>query len=191
MAQCYVIAAVGSMRLLACRASLQLHGWDYTVFPAVAGTTVTTDCWTEIGIALSPHGKMSRRPGAQGCWMSHYQLWLETIKHGQPTVILEDDAIVTGPCPDLAQIEQHVIKLYTSAECKKHPVYGVWSKGAHAYALTPDHAEQLIAHAKQHGAQAVDKHLGTQVVPWRFYQQDLVTLNPARGPSTTSSTRYR
>ena len=83
-------------------------------------------------------------------------------------------------------ITTHLVKLYTTAECKVNQIYGRWSKGSHAYTLTPAQAVTLIEFSQHYGAQALDKHLGDAVLPWTFYNQDLITLNPRRGPSTTS-----
>jgi hypothetical protein len=102
---------------------------------------------------------------------------------------MEHDAVVNGPWPEKLDISTQLVKLYISAECKVNPAYGRWSKGAHAYTLTPQQALMLIEHARQYGAQAVDKHLGDSVLPWTFLNQDLVTLNPSRGPSSTSPSK--
>ena len=183
---CYVIAHEGSRVIDNCIASLRKYNWKFEKFNAVNGQTITQADWQRIGIELSDKGKMSRRPGAQGCWHSHYELWNKCLTANTPIVIMEHDAIVNGPWPDSLDIEPALVKLYVSAECKVNPVYGRWSKGAHAYTLTPKQALTLIEHARQHGAQAVDKHLGDLVLPWVFLDQNLVTLNPGRGPSSTS-----
>lgn len=101
-------------------------------------------------------------------------------------VILEHDVLAQGPWT--AEIAQSgaVIKLYKSAPVKTNVVTGQWSKGSQAYYLTPSSALQLIDHARCHGAEALDKHLGDRVVLWRFWSEDLFTLNPQRGTSTTS-----
>jgi hypothetical protein len=104
---------------------------------------------------------------------------------------MEHDAVVNGPWPMDIDVDDRLIKLYNSAECKDNPVFGRWSKGAHAYTVTPAQAQQLIDHARINGAQAVDKHLGTSVLAWTFYKTDLVTLNTNRGPSSTSPISYR
>jgi GR25 family glycosyltransferase involved in LPS biosynthesis len=189
--QCYVITHSGSRVIKDCEASLQTHGWSYELFPAVIGLTLTLNDWQAIGINLSVDGKMSRRPGAQGCWMSHYQLWSRSIEYNQPIIVMEHDAVVTAPWPRDLDINRCLIKLYNKAECKDNPTFGRWSKGAHAYTVTPAQAQTLIDHARASGAQAVDKHLGTSVLDWTFYKTDLVTLNPKRGPSSTSPMRYR
>ena len=135
---------------------------------------------------MSTGGKMRQRPGAQGCWMSHWQLWNRCADHGEPLVILEHDAVVQAAWPQDLDIESRLVKLYRNAECKTKPQFGRSSKGSHAYTITPAQAAQLIAFARATPAQAPDKHLGDGVVPWTFYNQDLVTLNPRRGPSITS-----
>lgn len=184
---CYVIAHPTSTAVGDCVASLKKHKWAFEVVPAVNGHTLTEQSWKSIGVQMSRDGKMSHRPGAQGCWMSHWRLWNRCVEINQPMVILEHDAVVTAPWPTDLDIDPTLIKLYTTAECKVNPAFGLWSKGAHAYTLTPTQAQCLITHARANSAQAVDKHLGEKVLHWRFHSTDLVVLNPRRGKSTTSS----
>ncbi|CAB4138153.1 Glycosyl transferase, family 25 [uncultured Caudovirales phage] len=183
---CYVITHAGSRVIDDCIASLRKYNWKFEKFNAVNGQTITQADWQRIGIELSDKGKMSRRPGAQGCWHSHYKLWNKCLTDNTPIVIMEHDAVVNGLWPETLDISNKLVKLYLTAECKVNPAYGRWSKGAHAYTLTPAQALTLIDHARQYGAQAVDKHLGDLVLPWTFLGQDLVTLNPRRGSSSTS-----
>jgi hypothetical protein len=182
----YIIAHTSSRVIDDCVQSLEQHGWSYEIFPAVNGQQITLQDWLRIGVAMNSEGKMPRRPGAQGCWHSHYTLWQHCVDQNQPIVVLEHDAIVISPWPADIDIDTQLVKLYSTAECKVNPAFGLWSKGAYAYSLTPSQAQALIVHAQKHGAQAVDKHLGNQVLPWTFYHSDLVVLNPKRGPSSTS-----
>jgi hypothetical protein len=99
--------------------------------------------------------------------------------------------VVQGPWPQDLDIETQLVKLYRTAQCKVKPEFGRWSKGSHAYTVTPSQAARLIAFAQATPAQALDKHLGDGVLPWTFYSQDLVTLNPRRGPSITSPMRVQ
>ena len=185
----YIIAHRSSRVIDDCIQSLKRHGWSYEIFPAVDGPRVTLQDWSQIGVTMSQEGKMTRRPGAQGCWLSHFALWQQCVKSNKPVVIMEHDALVTGPWPEDLNIDNQLVKLFSTAECKVNPAFGRWSKGAHAYTVTPDQAQTLITDAQQRGAQAVDKHLGDMVLPWTFYHRDLVVLNPARGPSSTSPLR--
>lgn len=187
--QCYVIAHTSSPVVGDCVQSLERHGWSYEIVPAVDGSKITEVDWQRAGVVMSELGKMTRRPGAQGCWMSHFGLWKKCVNTQKPMIIFEHDALVTEPWPNDLDFDNQLVKLYHTAECKVNPAFGLWSKGAHAYTLTPNQANTLINHARQHGAQAVDKHLGTSVLPWTFYSRDLVILNPRRGRSTTSALR--
>jgi len=182
----YIIAHQSSRVVSDCVQSLQHHGWPYEIFPAVDGYKITEKDWVHIGVQMSKDGKMSRRPGAQGCWHSHFALWKRCIEIDQPILILEHDVVILEPWPKDINIDTQLVKLYSSAACKLNPTFGIWSKGSHAYSITPVQAQTLITHAQQHGAQAVDKHLGNRVLPWIFYKADLVKLNPRRGPSSTS-----
>jgi len=183
----YVIAHTSSPVVGDCVRSLKQHGWPYQLWPAVDGRTVTQQDWNRIGVSMSEAGKMTRRPGAQGCWLSHFGVWSECVRLNTPVIVLEHDALVTESWPNTVDLEPQVIKLYTTAECKINPAFGRWSKGAHAYTVTPAQAQTLITDAQQRGAQAVDKHLGDLVLPWTFYHRDLVVLHPGRGRSSTSA----
>jgi hypothetical protein len=184
---CYVIAHTQSRVINDCIASLVKHNWKFEKVDAVDGQSITDAEWKRIGIAMSDKGKMSRRLGAQGCWHSHYKLWNKCVTTNTPIVVMEHDAVVNGPWPEDLDIDKQLVKLYSGAECKINPAFGLWSKGAHAYTVTPAQANRLIQHARDNGAQAVDKHLGDLVLPWTFLNQDLITLNPNRGPSSTST----
>lgn len=183
----YVIAHAASPVVGDCVASLEQHAWPYEIAPAVDGGAITAQDWQRIGVAMSPTaGKLPRRPGAQGCWFSHFDLWLRCVQSDQPMIILEHDAVVEAPWPEDLDISQEIVKLYRTAECKTKPGLGTWSKGSHAYAITPDQAQALIDRARNWGASPVDKHMISGSIPWRFLDHDLVRLNRRRGPSTTS-----
>jgi GR25 family glycosyltransferase involved in LPS biosynthesis len=186
---CYVISHAQSRVINDCINSLQKYNWKFEKVDAVNGQGITDMDWKRIGIAMSDNGKMPRRQGAQGCWHSHYALWNKCIATDASIVVMEHDAVVNGPWPESLDIDIRLVKLYSSAECKVNPAFGRWSKGAHAYTVTPPQARRLIEYARDNGAQAVDKHLGDLVLPWTFLNYDLVTLNPRRGPSSTSPIR--
>ena len=185
--KCYVISHPESRDISSCKKSLQKFGWDFEIYPAVDGWSLSAADWQKIGVKIGG-GKIAARPGAQGCWHSHFDLWQRCIDLGQDIIVLEHDVLVTDCCPSMSDPDT-LVKLYTTAPVKTHPIYGSWSKGSHAYILTPKCADQLITFARIHGAQALDKHLGDKVLPWRFYHKDLVLLNPARSRSSTSTAR--
>jgi glycosyl transferase family 25 len=184
---CHVIAHASSRVVDDCFESLSRHGWQFTKFDAVDGYNITQADWERIGVAMNDQGKMPRRPGAQGCWISHFSLWNKCRNINTPIVVMEHDALVTAPWPQDLNITEKLIKLYTSASTKFNTSFGNWSKGSHAYTLTPEQANILITHAQKYGAQAVDKHLGDLILLWSFLGWDLVKINQKKGPSSTSS----
>jgi len=172
--------------LAQCLQSLEQYSWPYQLFAATDGYSVTDQAWSDQGVRmLADRGKMQHRPGAQGCWHSHFRLW-QRAAEGETLIVLEHDVLVKDPWDPTILEEDPLVKLYATAKTKVNAITGTWSIGAHAYLLTPKNADRLITHARRYGAQALDKHLGDQVVPWRFWHRDLVVLNPRRGASTTS-----
>jgi len=185
----YVIAHSSSTVVRDCIHSLDTHGWKFELFPAIDGRRLGSVDWERIGVKMSIiAGKLPKRAGAQGCWFSHWSLWEQAVKQQQPMVILEHDAVVTAPWPDDIDIDSCIVRLYTTSSCKTKPGLGTWSKGAHAYTVTPQQAQQLIDRGRTFGASPVDKHIISEHIPWRFLGYDLVTLNSKYSVSSTSRT---
>lgn len=183
---CHVISHATSRAIADCERSLETHGWQFQNFAAVDGNKITDGDWQSIDVKMSPTaGKLPQRLGAQGCWFSHWALWNLCVESSKPLIILEHDAVIQGPWPRDLDIETCIVKLYRSAPCKEKVGLGIWSKGTHAYTITPHQANKLIDRARDWGASPVDKHIISGSIPWRFHGQDLVTLNPSRGPSST------
>ena len=175
--------------------SLKRQGWSWSVFAAVDGhRTDLTSQWQQAGVTImEDRGKLRLRPGAQGCWLSHFQLWSQCRESGRSMIILEDDVIAASPWDSDIAASQSLVKLYANINgagaTKTNSVTGQWSQGSLAYWLTAAHADQLICHAQQHGAQALDKHLGSAVLAWQHWPRPLFVMNPHTGPSTTSPLR--
>ena len=183
--QAYAIALLNNKHaqqlLKDCVASGLEYNWSVQAWPAVVGTGLSPSSFSQLGLFLNPETKIYRRPGAQGCYMSHRQLWHECVKLNKPIVILESDAIINGPLPDFDPA-LGILKLHQDRGTKTG-TSGTWSKGAHAYMLAPEHAQALL-NIKE--VRPVDKAIGTNFVAWQHSDQNIVTLNPLRGPSTTA-----
>lgn len=191
---CYVIVLESNMdsrRAYKTMArTMKSQGWSWQIFPAVVGRDLTEQDWDDIGIEMREDlGKMHRRPGAQGCWHSHFRLWNLCRQSGKSMIIMEEDCLALGPWQAEITDSDHVVKLFADRGTKENPITGRWGRGAFAYWLTAEHSDRLITHAQQHGAQALDKHLGDRVVPWQHWKQPMIKLNTRRGPSTTSPIR--
>lgn len=166
----------------------QLHGWITEVWPAVNGYQLTQADWRDIGVTLLDRGAIVKRPGARGCWFSHWRLWQHCIAVNQPIVVLEHDAGISAPWPKDIDLNHCVWKLHRpdGRGERVNTITGEWSCGAWAYTMTPRFAQQLIDFSRTHGAQAVDKQLGRSVIPWQYWSTDLAPHCPVVRSSTTS-----
>ena len=163
-------------------------GWPITVWPATDGFGLTDQHWLDIGVQLLDRGAIVKRPGARGCWFSHWRLWQHCVDIDTPIVIMEHDAYITGPWPRDIDLEAAVWKLHRpdGRGERVNTITGAWSCGAWAYTMTPRWARQLMEFSRTHGAQAVDKQLGQAVVPWQYWRENLVPHRPTVRSSTTS-----
>ena len=165
--------------------SAQRHNWKIKKYPAIDGPALPKSAWKSIQVELTEHsGKLTSRLGAQGCFFSHFRLWEICLSQDQPMIILEHDAVIQAPLPNI-DLTQGIVKLFKSHSVKQNSITGTWSKGAYGYALSPSHADLLIKGCRRYGAQALDKMIGSNIVPWGFLDQDLITL-PNKMWSTTS-----
>ncbi len=167
------------------RRELKKHGWSFSEWPAVDGFTVDSAMWDSAGIKLLDRGKIIDRPGARGCFFSHWSLWNHCLEFG-PITVLEHDAIVLMPWDTSIDYSQKLTKLHRDRGTKVNDVTGTWGRGAWAYTITPEQAQKLIDFTRIHGAQAVDKQLGSIAVDWSCLARDLVIHNPEFHTSTTS-----
>lgn len=170
------------------RTQAQKFGWNVEVWSASDGYTITEKSWDNIGVTLLDRGAIVKRPGARGCFHSHFRLWQHCIALQEPIVVMEHDAWVQGPWPSNLNLNQCIWKLHLpdGRGDQINEITGLWSRGAWAYTLTPDQATKLIVFSQTTGAQAVDKQIGDTVVPWKYFNTNLVIHRPHILGSTTS-----
>ena len=108
--------------------------------------------------------------------LSHYSLWCECVKIDRPIVILEHDAIMVSPYLShdafnqivyLGNLEQYQMGMWPS-----FPPHSVANKNykficrAHAYAIDPASARQLVSHLIKFGISApADMLIRTDIFP--------------------------
>ena len=130
------------------------YGWSLSFFPGINGRK--TDL-TQYGISIYPHHKKCvkymQRPGTQGCFLSHWQLWNKCAQGTQPMAIFEHDVEFTAPLRDVEF--QDVIKFEGFKPSKPIPP-GQWWEGARAYAITPQGAQKIVSWINQNGAMPAD-----------------------------------
>ena len=169
--------------------SLDQFGWSWKIWPAVNGWRITDQCWKDLGLRLLNMGKTPRRPGAQGCVLSHFTLWQHCVRSGEPMVVLEHDAVAQHAWPNDFDLDRGVCKLWSVHNVRQNTVTGTWSRGSWAYSLTVTQAQQLIDFSCQQGIQASDKQLGTNAVPWYNLDWDMFVHNTMPRLSQTASGR--
>jgi hypothetical protein len=111
-------------------------------------------------------------------------LWHRCVELNKPIIVLETDAVVQGPLPNI-DLSLGIVKFHCDRGTKTGTT-GTWSKGSHAYTLTPDQAAAIIQGITNTEVKPSDKCIGTQFVPWRHWDWNLVELNTRRDPSTTA-----
>jgi len=182
----FIISMANSAQLLKTQLELTKKGWSFNLHPAVDGNTVTDLTWLEYGIAKPVKGKLPYRPGAQGCLLSHFQLWQHCIAINTPIIILEHDALVTESWDTSIEFNgSDVIKLCVNQGSKVNEDTGHWGKWAGAYLINPIAASQLVNQCRTETHPA-DKIIGDRIVAWSWLDRPMFTHNKAA--STTSPT---
>jgi hypothetical protein len=169
------------------------HGWDVEVVDAVNGYELDESIWQNFGLAVPKQsnkriGKFGNLPGAQGCFLSHYKLWQRCVELDQPIIVLEDDAEVLGPMPNIIT-DKDLIKLHAPRHMYQHGKLGSWAPGAFAYWINPSGAQKLIEFSKTVGPRHADKVIGSKVLDWGYLTPHIIKLG-ARIGSSTNPIRY-
>jgi hypothetical protein len=161
--------AVSEKQLQDCLDSGKKYGWHIETFWGVDGRTITNNTWTTEGIFPRLDKPTMSKPGVQGCFLSHWNLWKKCVELGEPIIILEHDAVIQALWQPL-EINDSIIKLHRYYK-QKNPKYdddtGLWSASGHAYCLLPTHANILIKFVKNKGAFEADRIIGDRVIPFK------------------------
>lgn len=136
----------------------------------------------------------------QGCFASHYSLWLKILEQGQTAVILEHDGLLIKPIDNIISLVDDVchldpcdpydisysrdilvdngngIQIYKGTREKR--ITGKYFKGAYGYVLTPQGASKLIAFIKEHGAFTADRSICENAVLLQSTITTHVRLHP-------------
>jgi hypothetical protein len=131
-----------------------------------------------------------------GNFVAQYRIWKEIERTG-PAIIMEHDAVVVAPIPDLGGCGDIINlgkpsfgKLRHQREPGIYPLFSSGDKipGAHGYYLTPAGASALVSMAKRKGAIPVDKFICpqrfmiTELYPWPIEAHDsFTTIQKVKG----------
>jgi glycosyl transferase family 25 len=164
------------------------HGVTLEVYDAVLGYN-SAPLFDRYNIDKFLNYTIIDKPGHQGCFLSHFELWLKCVELNQPVIILEHDGIFTRPLPeDVLDHFNEVLRLdcyqwfkegyndqvKSSLDqpvdyCRRPTDYeyhssGGYYVGAYGYIVKPQGAKKLIDHAQQNGAVCTEAHIGLKIV---------------------------
>jgi GR25 family glycosyltransferase involved in LPS biosynthesis len=138
----------------------------------------------------------SNTNAAMGNFVAQYRIWRQIEREG-PAIIMEHDAVVVAPIPNLAGRGDIITlgkpsfgKLRKPLNAGFYPLFSSGDKipGAHGYYLTPAGASALVSMARRKGAIPVDKFICpqrfhiTEYYPWPIEAHDsFTTIQKAKG----------
>lgn len=146
------------------------------------------------------------QPGHQGCFLSHFELWMKCVELDEPIIILEHDGVFIRELPDnildkfdgvlkldpLLPYEgfstynykvRKSLTLNNDIEVYDPPARGIWYGvgefvwGAYGYIIKPKAAASLIDFAKRIGACPTDVHIGRNLVDIKSTRDPVVRLH--------------
>lgn len=130
-------------------------------------------------------------PGHQGCFLSHFEVWMKCVQLNEPVIVLEHDGVFIRELPeDILDRFDGVLKLdpldvydgvdkYNAkveeslskpVEVWHQPARGNWHGvgefiwGGYGYIIKPHAAVELIHFARRIGAAPTDVHIGRNLV---------------------------
>jgi len=162
--------------------SAQQHGWGLERYDAVDARIVNLEQeFRQRNLFISAdarrHVPVILHPGAQGCFLSHYNLWKMCIELNETIAIFEEDVMFTGSLPTEDFVD--VLKLRKGKFLKDIiRTTGNWWFGTDSYLIKPHAARKIIDWVHKFGVLPADHLLGENVVNIKHLLQDVCVLNP-------------
>jgi len=161
--------------------------WSVEVFPAINGYHLDESTWSNLDLSTpkkTKNGdKFGDKPGALGCFLSHFLLWKRCVQDGCPIIVLEDDVDIITEWQSF-DYQKDLVKLHAKRKHNEHPIVGSWSPGAFGYWISPSGANKLITFAKHNGPKYADKMIGDKILDWTYVDHPLIKLRAKQGSST-------
>ena len=194
--KCYIIVLQQSEHSRTIGADSIAAANELGVFPEVhdgVNGYESAELFKKYGITRFLTRDIIEQPGHQGCFLSHFQLWMKCVELNEPIIILEHDGVFIRELPeDILEKFDGVLKLdpllpYDGTNTYDYKVqksftlgrsvevfhqkprnkwYGVgeFIWGAYGYIIKPKAAAALIDFAQKIGACPTDVHIGRNLV---------------------------
>jgi glycosyl transferase, family 25 len=177
--------------------SAEENGFDAELFTAIVPGDELNDLIVKESIPVRLfYDEWCKYDRAIAAFMSHYSLWKKCIELDEPILILEHDAVVTGPLPDASKLglvtnvaTPSYGKFNTPLKLGLGPLVSKrYFPGAHGYVVKPEGAKRIVAAAEEL-AQPTDIYLNIENFPWleEWYpwiviaKDDFTTIQKERG----------
>lgn len=211
----FIINLPGSTaRLQFQQEQLKQLGLDFEILPAVSANDIQEETYQ----SMSQGWERPLRRSELACYLSHQKAWEAIVKYDQPTLILEDDALLSSHVPfllnaladyrscDLVEMEVRSRKKIVSKQGEvlidDHQLFRLYQDrtGTAGYVLWPSGAKKLLDKAKATSPAPADAFISStyelnsyQVEPAAIIQLDQCAhyniLNRAQTESTISNER--
>ena len=186
-----------------CVTQASRFGLDVTHFAGYTGQQANA-LFEQDGIYQFPKKLKKITAGIKGCAASHYALWKACVEDDVPYLILEQDAYMIRPLPNILDSFDHVCKLDSanpfaddysqqvqldhgnrivsydlSWGYKKHAApYGGYFRGAWAYVIKPQAAKICVDSFKNYGWLPADKQFGEQLLDLKCLSSTIFRIHP-------------
>ena len=156
-----------------CVETLDRYGVEYEFLPAVVPSdAIVADAMNDPVFmkGFETNLKWSRIPQAVSAHLSHRRIWNDVAQSSSPVLILEHDAILTGPIPDVEWGPVTNVgkpsygKFRTSKRKGVQPLFSKrYFPGAHGYVVTPEGGIRL---SNDRVGGSPDTYLHISRFPW-------------------------
>jgi GR25 family glycosyltransferase involved in LPS biosynthesis len=154
--------------------SAKQHGWDIELYEGVNGLKHGINDYDIVANEQDAKCRDAmKRPGVQGCLLSHWLLWKKCVQHHEVIGIFEHDVKFTKSFDDDTPFSD-VLKL-EGFDFKKPRPAGNWYEGTRGYLITPSGADKLLAWIKRHGCLPSDVQIGTDIVDIQLCKNQIIT----------------
>lgn len=154
-------------------ASARAHLWDIELYEGVNGLKQSID---DYGIVANSENAKCReamkRPGVQGCLLSHWLLWRKCVQYNDIVGIFEHDVKFLSSC-NLTTKFSDILKL-EGFDLKKERPAGNWYEGTRGYFITPTAASKLLSWIDRNGCLPSDVQIGTNIVDIQLSDDQLI-----------------
>lgn len=150
------------------------HGWNIELYEGVNGLKHSIN---DYNITANDQDAKCReamkRPGVQGCLLSHWLLWKKCVEDNHVIGIFEHDVKFLKPFDNTVEFLD-VLKL-EGFDFKKPRPAGNWYEGTRGYLITPSGADKLLTWIEHHGCLPSDVQIGTNIVDIQLLNDQTVT----------------